>query len=66
MSKQHEQHGKSHSHHAPKKKPIHKDWRAWLVVGLMIGAMVIYILSLNEEVEPGNDQEQPAVPAAAE
>ncbi len=31
---------------------IHKDWRAWVVVGLMLGAMVVYVMSLDESFGP--------------
>jgi len=39
-------------HHHPKKKPVHKDWRVWVVVGLMLLAMAVYILTLDEAVRP--------------
>jgi hypothetical protein len=31
---------------------LHKDWRVWLVVGLMLAAMIIYVLTLDESVLP--------------
>jgi hypothetical protein len=43
-----------HDHHGrpPARKGIHKDWRAWVVVGLMLLAMLIYILTLDEVRRP--------------
>jgi hypothetical protein len=39
-------------HHAPghagsKQHALHRDWRVWLIVVLMLGAMVIYVLTLD-------------------
>ena len=42
----HDHHG--HDHHAPsrpKRGGLHKDWRTWLVVGLMLAAMAAYVLT---------------------
>ena len=33
-------------------RKMHKDWRVWLVVGLMLTAMFIYVLTLDESVLP--------------
>lgn len=41
----HDQHG---HHHAPARKPIHKNWKAWAIILLMIVCMLIYIFSLDE------------------
>ena len=44
-----------HSHHSEKKPPwkgLHKDWRAWLALGLMLAAMGIYVLTLDDSVQP--------------
>jgi hypothetical protein len=60
----HEQH--VHDHQAEKKKmQLHKDWRAWLVVLLMLGGMFMYIATLDEADGPGG-QAQPAMGDAAE
>jgi hypothetical protein len=40
-------------------KHAHRDWRVWLVVTLMLVCMVIYILSDNESLRPGNSARQP-------
>ena len=44
-------HGHGHSH-SPARRAVHKDWRVWLVIGLMLAGMVIYILSLDERLIP--------------
>lgn len=56
------------THHAssgggPARTPIHKDWRVWVVIGLMLAAIAIYSLSEDDSFAPG----QPAAgqPAAA-
>ena len=47
-----------HSHHSDhsENKPLlwglHKDWRAWLALGLMLAAMSIYVLTLDDAVQP--------------
>lgn len=43
----------------------HKSWVTWVVVVLMLAAMVVYILSLDNEIVPG-EPGQPRVPAMAE
>lgn len=53
-------HGHQHEHHRPGWKP-HRDWRVW-VVALMLLAMVIYVLTMDESLWPGGSE--PAVPAA--
>jgi hypothetical protein len=64
---QHNHHGHEHKHntHSTKRAP-HKDWRLWAGVVLMLIAIVAYILSLDEEIvpgEPGIEQPVPAMPA---
>ncbi len=51
-------HNDKRGHAPPKKKGIHKDWRAWTAVVLMLAAMVIYVLSFDESLQPGVDIEQ--------
>lgn len=48
----------------PAKGGWYKDWRMWTVVALMLVAMAVYILSLDNEIAPG-EPGQPA-PAATE
>ena len=44
-------------------KRVHRDWRVWLTVALMLVCMLIYILSDNERLQPGISTTQP-MPAA--
>jgi len=41
-----------HEHAKPHGRKLHKDWRTWLAVGLMLVAMLIYVLSLDESIAP--------------
>ncbi len=50
-------------HHGPWWKRLHRDWRAWAVVLLMLAAMAAYVLSSNEALRPGGGRQQP-MPAA--
>lgn len=34
-------------------RKLHRDWRVWLCVILMLAAMVIYVLTMGERVVPG-------------
>ncbi|MEW6660452.1 MAG: hypothetical protein AB1424_17540 [Thermodesulfobacteriota bacterium] len=46
-----------HAHHPEKKPPgkgLHKDWRVWLALGLMLAAMGMYVLTLDDAVQPGS------------
>ena len=54
-----------HRGHKTTKRPPHKDWRAWVVVGLMLAGIAAYILSLDESIEPGGGNDGQRVPAAA-
>jgi Ca2+/H+ antiporter len=61
----HDHHG-SHAH--AKQKKIHHDWRFWVLivaVVLMLLAMAMYVLSLDESLRPGAGGE-PEIPAAAD
>jgi hypothetical protein len=61
-------HNEPAGHHArqPWHRNLHKDWRSWVVVGLMLAAMAAYIMSLDEEIKPGGKANGQRVPAAAE
>jgi hypothetical protein len=50
--------------HRPGWNRAHKDWRLWFVVGLMLLAMVTYVMTMDEAVQPGK-KVQEAVPAAS-
>jgi hypothetical protein len=45
-------------------KTLHRDWRLWGVVLLMLVAMGIYLATVDEAVAPGVEP-GPEVPAAA-
>jgi ABC-type nickel/cobalt efflux system permease component RcnA len=49
----HETERHKHSHPQGPRRGLHKDWRTWLVIGLMLVAMGIYVLSLDDAVQPG-------------
>jgi len=41
--------------HAHKKAPVrrlHKDWKTWVVIGIMLAAIGIYVLTLDDSMEP--------------
>lgn len=61
---QHDHHGHAHQHHASKKgKALHKNWMTWVVIGLMLAAMLMYVLSDDESLQPGGEV-GPGMPAA--
>ena len=31
---------------------LHKDWRVWLAVGIMLVAIITYVLTLDDSVVP--------------
>ncbi len=50
---------------ARKNRGLHKDWRTWVVVLLMVGAMGVYVLTLDDSEAPGAvGTKVPAAPAA--
>ena len=61
----------SHDHHkhndpaAGRGKGVHRDWRLWAAVALMLGAMAIYVATMDEALVPGVGVEA-EVPADAE
>ena len=60
-----ENHNKKTPPHKVSKSPgVHKDWRAWVAIILMLGAMVAYVLSMDESIRPGGGEGK-EVPAAA-
>jgi hypothetical protein len=68
--REHEQtnHARQHEHHhAHKRKGIHKDWRVWLAVLLMLAGMAMYLLTMDESLGPNNPpgQKMPAAGAPA-
>ncbi len=55
-------HSDSHEHGKKHGAKIHHDWRFWAVI-LMLVAIGIYVLTLDESIAPGGDGQK--VPAAA-
>jgi len=53
-----------HSHKKSRSKRLHKDWRTWVVVGLMLAAIGIYVVTLDDSLEPSMAS-QGEIPAAA-
>jgi hypothetical protein len=39
--------------------PLHKKWQSWVVIGLMLIAMALYILTGDEADVPGEPEQQP-------
>lgn len=62
MSK-HDNHHSGRSNN-PNKAGVHKDWRMWTVVLLMVVGMLVYILTDDESIVPGQPpQEQVPIEA---
>jgi hypothetical protein len=34
------------------KRRLHKDWRTWLVIALMLTATTIYVLTIDDSIQP--------------
>lgn len=49
--------------HGKKKGGLHKDWRTWTALVLMLVAMLAYVMSDDEALAPGGVQQE-AVEAA--
>jgi hypothetical protein len=47
----------------PRNRPIHHNWWFWAAIVLMLGAMVTYVMTMNEAIGPGGKGQE--VPAAA-
>lgn len=61
---QHKHDHKDTRRHPKPKQGLHTDWRLWGIVALMLGAMLIYVLSDDEAIQPGDPNPVPAVPAS--
>jgi hypothetical protein len=42
----------SHSHKHASGRKLHKDWRVWLALLLMLVAIITYVLSLDDSIIP--------------
>lgn len=54
-----------HNHTHVSKRRLHKDWRVWAGVGLMLAAMFAYVMSDDESLQVGGGVPQQPMPAAA-
>jgi hypothetical protein len=36
------------------RKKLHKDWRTWLIVALMLAAIGMYVLTLDDSIVPAS------------
>jgi hypothetical protein len=57
MTKHNRKHSESHRHARSDEsessiKKLHKDWRVWLVIGIMLTAMITYVLTLDDSIVP--------------
>lgn len=43
-------HHHQHSDTGQPRKKLHKDWRMWVAIVLMLAAIVIYVLSLDDSL----------------
>jgi hypothetical protein len=57
-------HKKSHEHSKRGQRPLHHDWRLWVGVALAVAAMLAYVLSDDESLQPAGG-DQPGMPAEA-
>jgi hypothetical protein len=65
MTQNHEHSHHDHKSHHPPKKGIHRDWRFWAAVVVMLAAMGMYVATMDEALVPGNPAGE-EVPAMAE
>ncbi|MFO0790163.1 MAG: hypothetical protein U0805_11980 [Pirellulales bacterium] len=56
-------HHEHHGHNATPKRGLHRDWRLWAIVILMLAAIGIYVATNDEAIAPGV-KPAPPVPAA--
>jgi hypothetical protein len=65
----HEHKHDQHHHHGPeggtppRNRPIHHRWQFWVAVILMLVGMGVYVMTMDESLQPGG-QVGPPVPAA--
>ncbi len=56
-------HDEQHKHHPPR-RPFHRDWRVWVGVVLILGALASYVLTNDEVLRPAAPVPQTAPVAA--
>ena len=69
MTKKHSSKNK-HKHnpgtpHGSARKGLHRNWRFWVAVGLMLAAMFAYVISDDESLQPGGGPPGEPMPASA-
>ncbi len=50
------EHGKDkapHPHPTELWRGLHRNWRAWVIIGLMLAAIGTYVFTLDDSVQPG-------------
>ena len=55
MTHEKHHHPHSHEHHKqedPYWKRAHHDWKFWVAISLMLTSMLVYVVTLNESVQP--------------
>ncbi len=50
----HKHESKASPHHRIDWTGLHKDWRTWLVIALMLAAIGTYVLTLDDSIQPGS------------
>jgi hypothetical protein len=53
-SQAHHKDRESRSHPTKPRRGLHKDWRTWAVIILMLAAIGTYVLTLDDSIQPGN------------
>jgi hypothetical protein len=54
-----------HSHPTKLWRGLHKDWRTWVVIGLMLAAISTYVLTLDDSIQPGSAAPRAGMSAGA-
>jgi len=57
MTQHNHKHSESHRHVREENsesggKKLHKDWRVWLAVIIMLAAIIMYVLTLDDSIVP--------------
>jgi hypothetical protein len=59
---------KSHGHPTELWRGVHKDWRTWVVIGVMLAAISTYVFSLDDSMQvvgpPPHAVSAPTAPAS--
>jgi hypothetical protein len=50
----HDQRHEKHTSVAGALSGLHRDWRTWLVIGLMLAAIGTYVLTLDDSIQPAS------------